>query len=337
MRGRQFSGFVIAGVAALVLLIAPSASAQLPAPSPCCDKVCNEDGSSTACGALGPGGDAVIAGCLDVGPLACIGGLVLNQDPPELTEGCACVLVAPDLCLNVDVPPGELGQVQSTEECTSEAVAACEAGGNVIVTPNDPDCGDPCNNNGTCDEGETPENCPADCPVDPCNNNGTCDAGETPENCPADCPVDPCNNNGTCDAGETPENCPADCPVDPCNNNGTCDAGETPENCPADCPVDPCGNGTCDAGETPQTCPDDCPVPPTECGDGVCSPNEECRKDCGNDVCDDDVDNDGDGKTDCEDKDCRGRNRSGGGDDTNPGGGGNSDGFCNPGGQKKGL
>jgi hypothetical protein len=284
MRGRTVS--IGLGALAALLLLASPASAQLPAPSPCCDKVCNADGSSTACGALdvtAPDG-AVISGCLDVGPVVCIGGLALNQEPPELTEGCGCALVAPDLCLNIDIPPGMpgLGPVQSTEECTREAVAACETGGNVIEIACDPDCG--CT------------------PAEDCDN-GTDDDGDGDVDCDdADCAGDP-----VCAPG-----------VEDCDN-GTDDDGDGDVDCDdADCAGDPA-----------------CQAPPAECGDGVCDDGEECFVDCGPGVCSDSADNDGDGKVDCADKDCREGNRSGGGDDTNPGGGGNPSGFCNPGGLKK--
>ena len=223
---RGISYFVGVGLAAVLLLAGP-ANAQLESPSPCCDKICNADGSSTRCDALkvldDEAGTEVVAGCLDVGPLACFGGQILSQDDMVVTDGCACVLVAPDLCLNIDVPPGMLGQVQSADECTEEAVAGCERGGSVVTNPCDPDCG--------------------------------------------------------------------------CGGGG---GG----------PV--CGDGVCDVGEV---CPEDCDTE-TNCGDGV--------------------DNDGDGKTDCEDRDCF-KNRSGGGDDTNPGGHGNEGGFCNPGGGSNSL
>lgn len=60
------------------------------------------------------------------------------------------------------------------------------------------------------------EYCNASTGVPPatCNNNGTCDTGETATNCPADnCPPagGVCNNSNTCDAGETQANCPQDC------------------------------------------------------------------------------------------------------------------------------
>jgi glycosidase len=45
-----------------------------------------------------------------------------------------------------------------------------------------------------------------------CNEDGVCDAGENPANCPTDCEEPPeCDNDGQCDPGETLQNCPADC------------------------------------------------------------------------------------------------------------------------------
>lgn len=41
--------------------------------------------------------------------------------------------------------------------------------------------------------------------------NGFCDPGETPDTCPADCPLTECGNN-KCEFGETPEDCGVDCP-----------------------------------------------------------------------------------------------------------------------------
>ena len=40
--------------------------------------------------------------------------------------------------------------------------------------------------NGICEEGETWESCPEDCPEPVCGN-GICESGETVENCPEDC------------------------------------------------------------------------------------------------------------------------------------------------------
>jgi len=93
----------------------------------------------------------------------------------------------------------------------------------------------------------------------PVCGNGTCEQGETTQSCPGDCPVNPCGN-GTCEQGETYASCPADCPESSCGN-GTCDTGETYASCPSDCSQNTCGNGTCDQGETNSSCPADCPLP----------------------------------------------------------------------------
>src|SRR5258706_12385176 len=83
-------------VIALMLSFANSAAAQTV--SPCCAKVCNADGSSTACkpmllGGLGSGG-AVGQGCVDVETAPpgdiCLGGTLLGGDPPGLIS-CICI------------------------------------------------------------------------------------------------------------------------------------------------------------------------------------------------------------------------------------------------------
>lgn len=73
-----------------------------------------------------------------------------------------------------------------------------------------------------------------------CNNNGVCNSGENPDNCPADCPVS-CND-GICSSGESCSSCPADCGVCEsgtfCGDN-SCNAGETCTTCSADCGICP--------------------------------------------------------------------------------------------------
>ncbi len=57
----------------------------------------------------------------------------------------------------------------------------------------DDDSGNACNSDGTCDPGETPQNCAADCPI--CIVDGDCDtaAGETAANCALDCGAPDCD------------------------------------------------------------------------------------------------------------------------------------------------
>ena len=142
------------------------------------------------------------------------------------------------------------------------------------------DCPDLCGD-GICDSSylrldENIYNCPQDCTAGSCPN-GVCDwyDGETSENCSADC-LTVCGD-GQCSSekGETPLACPAECGI--CGN-GACSPDEGRAFCPSDCY---CGNGACESDEDPISCPADCP-----CGDGTCSPekNEDlasCAVDCG--------------------------------------------------------
>lgn len=74
-----------------------------------------------------------------------------------------------------------------------------------------------------------------------------------------------------------------------------------------------CGDGKCSPNEDIISCPEDCTDQPG-CGDGICASDEspcDCPEDCGSppateNICNDNVDNDCDGLTDCLDQDCAG-------------------------------
>ncbi|HEY8377875.1 MAG TPA: hypothetical protein VIK91_15370, partial [Nannocystis sp.] len=133
--------------------------------------------------------------------------------------------------------------------------------------------------NGTCEEHETPENCPQDCLC----GNGVCDPGEEMD-CPQDCPDTAEDSAGMCGDGicQMPQEDGTSCPQDCCD--GICDptGGEM---CPMDCQ---CGNGICDPGEE-QSCPEDC-ASATESTTGAGGSGGECP-DTGGDQCE--LDDDG--------------------------------------------
>ncbi|NDJ77194.1 MAG: SH3 domain-containing protein [Chloroflexi bacterium] len=104
--------------------------------------------------------------------------------------------------------------------------------------------------------------------------------------------------NGVCEPGEE-DNCPLDC-LDPemmanCCGNDLCetDLGEDLITCSQDCGPwsgSDCGNGVCDPDESGLSCPADCAADdtfdsynPDLCGNGVCDPTESalnCASDC---------------------------------------------------------
>ncbi|MCP3981010.1 MAG: hypothetical protein GY716_17070 [bacterium] len=71
-----------------------------------------------------------------------------------------------------------------------------------------------------------------------------------------------------------------------CDDDGQCEPPENEQNCAADCGI-VCGDAACEPGENPCTCPDDCGTPTAF-----------------EFTCDDAIDDDCDGRTDCEDADC---------------------------------
>ncbi len=159
-----------------------------------------------------------------------------------------------------------------------------------------------------------------------CNNDGVCDPGEDCGNCATDChPVPGAScGNGVCEAGNGEDciTCAADC-------NGK--LGGKPERrfCCGDVAT-ACGDARC--ADATFACTME-PVAPSCCGDGVCEGNEtpcSCAADCGpaprsefeGMTCNDGLDNDCDGVTDCDDTNCSGDRVCAGCD---------NDGICDPG------
>lgn len=102
---------------------------------------------------------------------------------------------------------------------------------------------------GTADQGEA--GVKPDIDLVQCGN-GVCDSGETPANCPVDCPSGACGNN-VCDPGEDSSTCPQDCKSQ-CGN-GVCDPGEDSTSCPQDCqPSCTAGETRCKDSNTLETC-----------------------------------------------------------------------------------
>jgi cysteine-rich repeat protein len=177
--------------------------------------------------------------------------------------------------------------------------------GNGIVDPGE-QCddgnqvnGDGCDNNCTftgcgngildpgeqCDDGNhtNGDGCDANCTLPACGN-GVVDPGEQCDD------GNPVNGDG-CDNNCTPSGC----------GNGIVDPGEqcddgnrtNGDGCEADCTLATCGNGILDAGE--------------QCDNGARNgtPGDGCSSLCHfMEICNDLLDNDGDGLVDCEDPDC---------------------------------
>lgn len=163
-----------------------------------------------------------------------------------------------------------------------------------------------CDDDGTCEPGETCTNCPNDCtglgpPTGFCGD-GLCDLGlgEDCTNC-SDCngvQTGPQADRYCCGAGGGDNPLPCTDPL--CTAGGmTCGTSEEPY-----C----CGDGVCDSGESLCSCPDDCgPVPATE---GTCNDGEDNDCDglvdcgdldcCADGVCATGADNDNDGVADCD-------------------------------------
>jgi hypothetical protein len=142
-----------------------------------------------------------------------------------------------------------------------------------------------------------------------CNNDGVCEGDETCSDC-ADCllqspPTGFCDD-GLCEPGigEDCLSCPEDCNGEQSGNPaGRFCCGDGDGEAPVGCGDAQCTNGGFSCGTSMmESC----------CGDSICDPAEslcQCAGDCGpppalESACDDGVDEDCDGDTDCLDLDC---------------------------------
>jgi hypothetical protein len=136
--------------------------------------------------------------------------------------------------------------------------------------------GDRCDADGQCVPG-TPVVCTAS---DDCHEAGTCDPATGTCSAPVKAGGSTCSDGNPCTLGDV------------CNGNGTCSAG-APRDCSTD---DPCHeSGSCDVTTG------SCVVTPkaVDCGDAVCSEDPACVE-----ICDNCIDDDGDGQIDRDDPKC---------------------------------
>ncbi|WLE98125.1 MAG: C1 family peptidase [Candidatus Electrothrix communis] len=197
----------------------------------------------------------------------CNDGVYCNGEETCNSNTGACLAGTPVTC-------AEDGIFCNGEEVCNEANQSCGSSG------------DPCGIETICNEDAGI--CESLC------GNGVCDAGENCSSCPSDCiggtSGGTCGGcfkgacDGVCHPNKEDSSC-SDCWSSYCCGDGVCEGEENNTNCAIDCPAPVCGDGVCNAEEDQYTCPGDCPVVTPE-------------------ICDNGLDDDQDGATDCADSDC---------------------------------
>jgi len=159
---------------------------------------------------------------------------------------------------------------------------------------------------GGCDDGQA-------CTSDLCQPDGTCAHAKLPDGSPCE-DGDVCTTGDACQAGLCFAGAVVGCDDgDPCSTDACVSPGgctHAPATGPACDDGDACtGGDRCETGKCQGGTTNLCPT----CGDGPCEAPLEtcstCTADCGpcnETVCDDGVDEDHDGQTDCDDDDCHG-------------------------------
>jgi hypothetical protein len=231
---------------------APERSAARESPPGCDASLCNQ-----FCGARGG---------------SCNAGGYCECNPPPSSGGCGCDLTCPDGTTRFCEPgtPGDCAQCATYDCSCPPPPDRCEH------------CRDECGIwGGSCDPGDGICHCtPA--PGPPNCGNGTCDEGETRENCP-DCAP------GSCD------HCNDECPgpggwscawaTGTCTCLGREDDADTDGTGDED---DGTGDDTGDEHDAMVDVEDTADDDGGWCGDGICDWGEDCGDDCGgSDDCDD--------------------------------------------------
>ena len=233
----------------------------------CCTDVCTQCPGTVGCGGNGGGcGSVTFEGCCSGQTLQfCENGALQTYD---CTEGPSCGWSAEGNFYDCETPGGADPSGMHPMNCT---------GGT------EPVCG-----NGSCENGESSQNCPQDCSGgnEPVCGNGACENGETATSCPQDC----AQGCGDKECGQDAQgNSCGSCPEDFfCTWDGNCES-DTP--CEPDCGTKKCGDDGC--GNECGTCP----VALVCSEDGVCisppdinPPDDDvaCTPDCTNRFCGDD-------------------------------------------------
>ena len=236
-------------------------------PGEVCDdgNTVNGDGCDSNCTPPGCGNGVVDAG------EQCDDGNTVNGD------GCDANCTLPG-CGNGIVDAGEACDDGNTNSCDGcSATCQLERCGNGVV-----DCGE------QCDDGNTVngDGCEHDCRLPTCGN-GILDAGET------------CDDGG---ANGNNAHCKSNCQLNVCGDGFTrtgveqCDDGNQNNNdaCKNDCEINVCGDGVVYTGVE-------------QCDNGALNgtPGNACGTDCKlHEICDNQVDDNGNGLIDCEDPEC---------------------------------
>lgn len=223
--------------------------------------------------------------------------------PVDCNDGIACTV---DSCAD---PLGTCGNTPDNGLCNDGNACttdACDTGtgcANSAITP--------CCGNATCETGEDCNTCSTDCfssaPSTAECGNGICESfnRENCKRCAEDCAG---TEQGPFCCGNLED---GDNPV-PCSDPRCTEAGFQCIDAPTSASC--CGDLICEGSENNINCAVDC-GPPAVCGDGFCDPGEDqcnCAVDCGappatevaNVTCNDGLDNDCDGLSDCADPDC---------------------------------
>jgi len=257
----------IAGIAMLGMATPSQAQiGDILGSTPCCGKVCNGT-TSTRCGDLvATGIGKMLSGCAgadDPLPPSCVGGQLLKASASALLDGCACVLGSCFGPISQQFAP-----FPDAQTCTDEAVRACGEADNVVVTPNDSDCG-PAQCDPACTGGKNCVSGSCVCPTGQTDCNGTCvNTSNDPNHC-GNCTT-VCTSGQVCSGGT----CTGGCPAGQTDCSGSCVDTQTDNNNCGTCGTACTGGTTCQSGSCA------CPAGQTDCS-GTCVDTQTDNNNCG--------------------------------------------------------